>query len=55
MQKITIDRFRIVPAPMTGIGWVAVQKWDSATGVYKHLSTFRSREEGKAFISVNSR
>jgi hypothetical protein len=49
MQKVTIDRFRIVPAPQTGIGWVAVQEWDDTAGEYKHVSTFRNRDEAKLF------
>ena len=50
MQKVTIDRYRIVPAPLTGIGWVAVQEWDDETGEYKHVSTFRSKDEANEFI-----
>jgi hypothetical protein len=49
MQKVTIDRYRIVPAPQTGIGWVAVQEWDNSAGEYKHVSTFRSRADAKLF------
>lgn len=52
MQKVTIDRFRIVPAPMTGIGWVAVQEWDDKIGEYKHLSTFRTSEEAELLINT---
>ncbi len=37
MQKVTIDRNRIVPALLTGIGWVAVQEWDDEAGEYKHV------------------
>jgi hypothetical protein len=51
MNRITIDRFRIVPAPLTGIGWVAVQEWDNNSGEYKHVGTFRSRDEVSIFLS----
>jgi hypothetical protein len=51
MQTITINRFRIVPAPQTGIGWVAVQEWNSDAGAYVHLSTHRSQDEAEAFIA----
>ena len=50
MQKVSIDTYRIVPAPLTGIGWVAVQEWDSDRGEYKHVTTFRSQDEANTFI-----
>lgn len=50
MNKVSIDRFRIVPAPLTGIGWVAVQEWDDTVGAYRHIATYRSREEAESFI-----
>ncbi len=50
MQKVTIDRYRIVQAPQTGIGWVAVQEWDDAIGEYRHVSICRSMGETEAFI-----
>lgn len=50
MQKVSIDRHRIVPAPLTGFGWVAVQEWDSGRGEYKHVTTFRSGDEANVFI-----
>jgi len=50
MQKISIDRHRIVPAPMTGIGWVAVQGWSDEAGEYRHVTTCRSRDEAASFI-----
>ena len=50
MQKVSIDKYRIVPAPLTGIGWVAVQEWDSGRGEYRHVTTFRSQDEANAFI-----
>jgi hypothetical protein len=52
MQKVTIERYRIVPAPQTGIGWVAVQFWDDAAGEFKNVSTFRSRDEAESFIDI---
>lgn len=52
MEKITIDKYRIVPAPTTGIGWVAVQSWDNVVGAYKHISTHRSESESKDFINI---
>jgi len=56
MQKVTIDRYRVVPAPQTGIGWVAVQEWNDASGEYKHVSTHRGRDEAEAYIiAVESR
>ena len=55
MQKVTIDRYRIVSAPLTGIGWVAVQEWDDENGEYKHVATFRSRDEANEFIGNISR
>ena len=51
MQKISIDKYRIVPAPLTGIGWVAVQEWDSDKGEYRHVATFRSKDEANEFIN----
>ena len=51
MQTVTINRFRIVPAPLTGIGWVAVQEWNSDAGAYVHLSTHRSQSEAETFIA----
>lgn len=53
MQKITIDRYRIVPAPQTGIGWVAAQEWDCMTGEYRNVSIFRCKEEAESFISLS--
>lgn len=50
MQKVTIDKYRVVPAPQTGIGWVAVEAWDDAAGKYRHVSTFRSRDEAEFYI-----
>ena len=50
MGQILIDRFRIVPAPMTGIGWVAVQEWDLKSGAYKHYSSHRTITEAEEFI-----
>lgn len=50
MNKVTIDRFRIVPAPLTGIGWVAVQEWDADAGGYRHVSTFRGRDEAEIYL-----
>jgi len=35
METIVIDKYRIVPAPLTGIGWVAVEAWYVITGEYK--------------------
>lgn len=49
-QTVTIGRFRTVPAPLTGIGWVAVQRWDDGAGRYVHVSTFRSETEADSFI-----
>lgn len=51
MQKVLIDRYRIVPAPQTGIGWVTVQEWDKQNGEYKSVSTFRTMKEAKKFTS----
>jgi hypothetical protein len=53
MQQVTIDRFRIVPAPLTGIGWVAVQEWDRVMAQYEHYATFRSMSEAATFINRN--
>ena len=50
MQQVTIDKYRIVPAPTTGIGWVSVEVWDNPAGQYKHLSTYRSQSEADTFI-----
>ena len=50
MKFIEIPLYRIVPAPLTGIGWVAVEMWDSVFGRYVHLSTFRSAELAEEFI-----
>jgi hypothetical protein len=51
METIVIEKYRIVPAPMTGIGWVAVEAWNVITGGYRHLSTHRSIEDAKNFIA----
>ena len=51
METIIIDKYRIVPAPLTGIGWVAVEAWNAITGGYRHVSTHRSIEEAKIFTS----
>ena len=42
MKFIKIPLYRIVPAPLTGIGWVAVEKWNSETGSYKFIDLCRS-------------
>lgn len=53
MQQVTIDKFRIVPASLTGIGWVAVQEWDNNSGEYRHVACFRSKAEAVIFISTS--
>jgi hypothetical protein len=55
MQKITIDRYRIIPAPLTGIGWVAVQVWDDSAGEYRHVASYRSKDEAESFISAEEK
>lgn len=55
MNQVVINRHRIVAAPLTGIGWLAVQVWNDSVGMYKHLSTFRSRDEAEAFIEREER
>lgn len=50
MLKVTIDRYRIVLAPQTGIGWVAVQEWNDETGEYRHVSTYRSKDEAESYL-----
>ena len=50
MKFIKIPLYRIVPAPQTGIGWVAAQKWNSETGSYKFDCLFRSPELAEEFI-----
>lgn len=50
MQKIVIDRYRIVSAPITGIGWVAVQVWDDSDGECRHVASFRSKDDAELFI-----
>jgi len=55
MQKKTIDRYRIVQAPTTGSGWVAVQVWDDSAGEYRHVSTFRSKDRAESFISAEEK
>ena len=40
----------MVPAPLTGIGWVAVQRWDEKAGEYRHMVTLRSQGEAEEFI-----
>jgi hypothetical protein len=52
MGKVTIARYRTVPAPLTGIGWVAVQEWDNVAGAYAHKSTHRSQTEAEDFIKA---
>jgi len=51
MNKISIDRYRIVPSPLTGIGWVAVQMWDEDASKYGHIATYRSKDEADKYIS----
>ncbi len=48
MSTISIEEYRIVPAPLTGIGWYAVQMWNGYE--YEHVSTFRSVEQAQEFI-----
>ena len=48
-QTVTINRFRTVPANLTGIGWVAVQQWDNEAGNYVHMASFRSETEADRF------
>lgn len=50
MINLTIDKYRIVPAQLTGIGWVAVQEWDAVSGKYMHIATYRSEGNAEAFI-----
>jgi hypothetical protein len=50
MKTVTIDRHRIVPSPLTGIGWLAVQEWNDEAGEYRHVATFRSKGEAEEFI-----
>lgn len=47
-NTISIEEYRIVPAPLTGIGWYAVQMWNGYE--YEHVSTFRSVEQAQEFI-----
>ena len=54
MERISIDKYIITPAPLTGIGWVAVQIWDKSANQYRHVSTFRSKTEAETFISNSS-
>jgi hypothetical protein len=51
METIVIEKYRIVPAPATGIGWVAVQAWNGIVGAYEHLSTHRTKGEADGFIA----
>jgi hypothetical protein len=55
MRQFTINEFRIVPAPMTGIGWVSVEKWDDEKKEYLHYSTFRTESFAREFIKIESR
>ncbi|GEM_PF-3585613 len=50
MNKISIKKHRIVAAPLTGIGWVAVQVWHDDAGEYRHVATYRSKDEAVSFI-----
>jgi len=50
MKFIEIPVYRIVPAPITGIGWVAVERWNDVLGRYGHVSTFRSETQAEEFI-----
>ena len=50
MKFIEIPLYRIVPAEQTGIGWVAVEKWNMESGRYERLSAFRSKELAEEFI-----
>jgi len=50
MKCIEIPLYRIVPAPLTGIGWVAVEIWSPGLGKYVCLSTFRSSDLAEEFI-----
>lgn len=51
MEMISICRFRIVTAPLTGIGWVAVQEWDNICEAYTHISSHRTKAEADSFIA----
>ena len=49
-----IPRLRIVPAPITGIGWYAVQRYSVPRGVYEHVSTFRGEATAQEFIDMEA-
>lgn len=51
MKFIEIPLYRIVPAPHTGIGWVAVERWYEYSGMYLNVSTFHSSDLAQEFIS----
>lgn len=50
MRYISIPLYRITPAPLTGMGWVAVQKFDALHRAYLHVASFRSADQAEAFI-----
>lgn len=50
MRKIEIDQYRTVISAYTGIGWVAVEKWNPEKGEYEHVSTHRTKAEAETII-----
>jgi len=50
MKFIKIPFYRIVPAGQTGIGWVAVERWNELLGRYGHVSAFRSETLAEEYI-----
>jgi DNA (cytosine-5)-methyltransferase 1 len=51
-QTVQISKYRIVPAPATGLGWVAVEQWSEDDERYMHISTHRTPGEAENFIST---
>ncbi len=52
-STVTIPEYRVVDCPETGIGWVALEKWDAESGRYAHVAVFRSRVEAERYCEAN--
>ena len=50
MIYIEIPKYRIIPAPKTGIGWVEAQMWDDKYGAYRHIGIFRGNSRAEKYI-----
>lgn len=48
--SVTIPLYRTVPS-ITGIGWIAVERWDHDRQKYTHRTSCRSQEQANEYIA----